>query len=65
MKNITITIPDETYRQARVWAAERATSVSRVVAYILQTLPGHPRANKQFPNPDRSQVSSAQSSPLS
>lgn len=51
MKNITITIPDETYRLARVWAAERSTSVSKVVAYVLQTLPNHPRANKQFPNP--------------
>jgi plasmid stability protein len=31
MKNITVTIDDETYRRARVRAAEQGTSVSRVV----------------------------------
>jgi hypothetical protein len=51
MKNITVSVPDETYRMARIWAATRGTSVSKVVAYILQTLPTHPRANQQFPNP--------------
>jgi len=51
MKNITVTVPDETYRMARMWAAQRNTSVSRVVAFMLQILPTHPRANKQFPPP--------------
>lgn len=48
-KNITVTVPEETYRQARVWAAERDTSISAVVAYLLETLPGIPRAARAFP----------------
>ncbi len=47
--NITVTVPEETYRQARVWAAERGTSLSAVVAYLLETLPGMPRAARTFP----------------
>ena len=35
MKNITICIPDEAYRNARVWAATRNTSVSAVVREYL------------------------------
>jgi hypothetical protein len=48
-KNITVTVPEETYRQARVWAAERDTSISAVVAYLLESLPGIPRAARAFP----------------
>jgi hypothetical protein len=48
MRNITVTVSDETYRQARVWAAQRDTSVSCVVAYLLQTLPGIKRAAAAF-----------------
>jgi len=44
MRNITVTVSDETYRMARVWAAQRDTSVSGVVQYLLQTLPGIKRA---------------------
>lgn len=37
MKNITIAIDDETYRKARILAAERGTSLSAMVkAYLLQ-----------------------------
>jgi hypothetical protein len=49
MRNITVTVSDETYRLARVWAAQRDTSVSAVVQYILQTLPGIARAANAFP----------------
>lgn len=35
MKNITVTIDDETYRRARMKAAERDTSVSAVVKSFL------------------------------
>jgi hypothetical protein len=49
MKNITVSVPDETYRSARVWAARRDTSVSAVVAYLLETLPGIQRARQAFP----------------
>jgi hypothetical protein len=49
MRNITVSVSDETYRQARVWAAQRDTSVSAIVQYLLQTLPGVTRAIRAFP----------------
>jgi hypothetical protein len=49
MRNITVTVSDETYRQARVWAAEHDSSLSRIVAYLLQTLPRIKRAVAAFP----------------
>ena len=48
-KNITVTVPEQTYCQARVWAAQRDTSISAVVAYLLESLPGIPRAARAFP----------------
>jgi hypothetical protein len=48
MKNITVSVPDQVYRQARVWAARRDTSISAVVKYLLETLPGLPRAAHAF-----------------
>ncbi len=38
MKNITVTIDDQTYRRARVIAAERGTSVSALVKQFLANL---------------------------
>jgi plasmid stability protein len=38
VKNITVTVPDEVYRAARVRAAETGTSVSSLVADFLRTL---------------------------
>ena len=38
MKNITVTVDDDTYRQARVVAAERDTSVSALVKDFLGQL---------------------------
>ncbi|HMO50511.1 MAG TPA: DUF6364 family protein [Kiritimatiellia bacterium] len=35
MKNVTITLPDEIARRAKVFAAERNTSVSRFVGELL------------------------------
>ena len=35
MKNITVTVDDQTYRQARIKAAERDTSVSALVKSFL------------------------------
>ena len=35
MKNITVSLPDEVYRNARVKAAERDTSVSALVKQFL------------------------------
>ena len=38
MKNITVTVDDETYRKARMTAAERDTSVSALVKAFLTEL---------------------------
>jgi hypothetical protein len=38
MKNITVTVDDETYRKARIKAAERDTSVSALVKHFLVEL---------------------------
>ena len=38
MKNLTVTVPEDVYRQARIKAAEQGTSVSAVVARFLATL---------------------------
>lgn len=38
MKNITVTVDDDTYRQARIKAAERDTSVSALVKQFLTEL---------------------------
>lgn len=38
MANITVSVPEEIYRQARVKAAEQGRSVSALVAEFLTTL---------------------------
>jgi plasmid stability protein len=38
MKNITVSVDDDTYRQARIQAAERETSVSALVREFLTDL---------------------------
>ncbi len=38
VKNVTISVPDEVYRTARIRAAERGTSVSALVAEYLRSL---------------------------
>jgi plasmid stability protein len=38
MKNITLSVPDEVYRAARIRAAERGSSVSALVADYLRSL---------------------------
>jgi plasmid stability protein len=38
MKNITVTVPDEVYRKARIKAAERDSSVSALVREFLTEL---------------------------
>jgi predicted CopG family antitoxin len=40
VKNITISVPDNVYRDARVAAAQRDTSVSALVVRYLERLPG-------------------------
>lgn len=38
MKNITVSVPDDVYRAARIHAAERGGSVSSLVAEYLRSL---------------------------
>ncbi len=57
MKKITVAVHETTYHQARVWAAQHDTSLSAVVAYLLETLPGIPRAARAFPSPQRPSAS--------
>jgi hypothetical protein len=60
MRNITVAVSDDSYRQARIWAAKNDTSVSAVVQELLFNLPGLARAARSFaaglpataPNPD-------------
>lgn len=40
MANITVSVPDATYRQARIYAAREGTSVSALVASYLESLQG-------------------------
>ena len=49
MKNVTVAISDIAHLKARVWAAEHETSLSAVVAYLLETLPKNSRANAHYP----------------
>ena len=50
-KNITVSINDQVYRDARVWCVRRNTSISAVVQRFLEDLP-HIKACRQFPLPD-------------
>jgi hypothetical protein len=62
MRNITVTIPDDAYRRARVWAVARDTSISAVVKYLLETMPGMKPSNLAFfahnSNPDNTSPAS-------
>lgn len=40
VKNLTVSVPDDVYRAARVAAAQRDTSVSALVVEFLQRLSG-------------------------
>lgn len=41
MKNITVSVPDDVYRAARIRAAERGSSVSALVGEYLRSLSEH------------------------
>jgi len=49
VKNITLSLDDETYRQARIRAAERNTSVSGLVKQLL--ISNVPPAGTSAPDP--------------
>jgi plasmid stability protein len=41
VKNITVAVPDDVYREARIRAAERGSSVSALVGEYLRSLSEH------------------------
>lgn len=51
-RNITLSLPEETLKQARIIAAERDTSVSRMVADALKEIvereTGYEQARREF-----------------
>ena len=51
MRHITVTVEDDTYRQIRIWCAERETCVSHVVQAFLKDLPRLEEV-RTFPLPD-------------
>ncbi len=55
MKNITVSIPDHIYRNARIKAARRNTSVSALVRKFLDSLSDlpYPILDSASPNADR------------
>lgn len=48
MKNITISIDDETYRRARIYAAERSSSVSALVRKYFMEIATSPNVETEF-----------------
>lgn len=52
MKNITVSIPDEIYLNARIKAARRSTSVSALVRDFLESLSDLPYRILDLPDPD-------------
>jgi hypothetical protein len=52
MKNITVTVHDETYLLARVYAARQGTSVSALVRRFLESLDDHSISVPYIPDQD-------------
>lgn len=44
MRNVTVSVPDEVYRRARIKAAEQGTSLSSLVTEFLSGLTGEAAA---------------------
>ena len=53
MRNITVSINDETYKRARVAAAERDTSVSALVKEYLEQLASHETESERLKRKER------------
>ena len=50
MRNITVTVHDDSYHAIRVWCAERDISISRLVQIFLEDLP-RLKSVRRFPLP--------------
>lgn len=48
MRNVTICLPDETHRRARIVAAEHGISLSFLVVSILESLPSVRRLDERI-----------------
>ena len=67
MKNITVSVDDETYRRARIKAAERDTSVSSLVREYLNGLAGEQSEFERLERQEqelRKQIKGFSASPL-
>jgi hypothetical protein len=49
MRTVNVKVPYEASRRARIWVAQRETSVSVVVKFLLETLPSLKRGIGAFP----------------
>jgi hypothetical protein len=54
MKNITVSVPDEIYIDARVWAARRGISVSAMVKLFLDHFSDDPEGIVEIVRPGTS-----------
>jgi len=48
-RNVTIVIGEDIYLRARVWAAQRGSSLSEVVRVLLESVPTMVSAQRIFP----------------
>lgn len=53
MRNITVSVDDDTYRRARIAAAERDTSVSAMVKAYLQQVAGEETETEKLKRQER------------
>jgi hypothetical protein len=53
MRNITVSVDDETYTRARIAAAERDTSVSALVRAYLEQLAAHETETERLKRQER------------
>jgi len=53
IRNVTVAIPATTHRQARIWAFCHNTSLSAIVAYLLQNLDVVVTARRQYDDASR------------
>jgi plasmid stability protein len=50
VKNVTVSVPDDVYRRARLWAAKHGTTVSAMIAEYLRSIAGHRRNSSAYAN---------------
>ena len=53
MRNITVALDDDTYKRARIAAAERDTSVSALVKAYLEQLASHETETERLKSQER------------